>query len=89
MIASIIEHLTTSSFLSQIVRSQLLVTSAMIIIHPLNEYLSKNVNQCGATSCHTCNIFINDQSFKINLTGEKYKAISYDRLSCSSINVIY
>ena len=89
MIVSIIEHLTTPSFLSQIVRSQLLVTSAFIITYPLNEYLSKDVNQCGATSCHTRNIFINDQSFKINLTGKKYKAISYDRLSRSSTNVIY
>ena len=44
---------------------------------------------CGATSCHTCNIFINDQSFKSNLTGIEYKTISYDRLSCGSTNVIY
>ena len=32
-----------------------------IIIHPLTEYLSNDINQCGTTSCHTCNIFINDQ----------------------------
>ena len=38
-----------------------------IIIHPLTEYLSNDINQCGTTSCHTCNIFINDQSFKSNL----------------------
>ena len=37
-----------------------------IIIHPLAEYLSNNINQCGVTSCNTCNIFINDQSFKSN-----------------------
>ena len=60
-----------------------------IVIHPLTEYLSNNINQCGATSCHTCNIFINDQSFKSNLTGKEYKTISYDRLSCGSTNVIY
>ena len=60
-----------------------------IIIHPLTEYLSNDINQCGATSCHTCNIFINDQSFKSNLTGREYKTISYDRLSCGSTNVIY
>ena len=60
-----------------------------IIIHPLTEYLSKDINQCGATSCHTCNILINDQSFKSNLTGKEYKTISYDRLSCGSTNVIY
>ena len=60
-----------------------------IIIHPLTEYLSNNINQNGVTSCHTCNIFINDQSFKSNLTGKEYKTISYDRLSCSSTNLIY
>ena len=60
-----------------------------IIIHPLTEYLSYDINQCGATSCHTCNIFINDQSFKSNLTGKEYKTISYDRLSRGSTNVIY
>ena len=60
-----------------------------IILHPLTEYLSNDINQCGAASCHTCNIFINDQSFKSNLTGREYKTISYDRLSCGSTNVIY
>ena len=53
-----------------------------IIIHPLTEYLSNDINQCGTTSCHTCNIFIDDQSFKSNLTDKEYKTISYDRLSC-------
>ena len=60
-----------------------------IIIHPLTEYLSSDINQCGATSCHTCNIFVNNQSFESNLTGKEYKPISYDRLSCGSRNVIY
>ena len=60
-----------------------------IIIHPLTEYLCNDINQCGATSCHTCNIFINDRSFKSNFTGREYKTISYDRLSCGSTNVIY
>ena len=60
-----------------------------IIIHPLTEYLSNDINQCGTTSCHTCNIFVNNQSFKSNLTGKEYKTISYDRLSCGSTNVIY
>ena len=60
-----------------------------IIIHPLTEYLSNDINQCGATSCHTCNIFVNNQSFESNLTGKEYKTISYDRLSCGSTNVIY
>ena len=60
-----------------------------IIIHPLTEYLSNDVNQCGVTSCNICNIFINDQSFKSNLTGKEYKTISYNRLSCGSTNVIY
>ena len=55
----------------------------------MTEYLSNDINQCGATSCHTCNIFINDQSFESNLTGREYKTISYDRLSCGSTNVIY
>ena len=55
----------------------------------MTEYLSNDINQCGATSCHKCNIFINDQSFKSNLTGREYKTISYDRLSCGSTNVIY
>ena len=49
-----------------------------IIIHPLTEYLSNDINQCGATSCHTCNIFVNNQSFNSNLTGKEYKTISYD-----------
>ena len=48
-----------------------------IIIHPLTEYLSNDINQCGATSCHTCNIFINDQSFKSNLTGREYSCFQY------------
>ena len=55
----------------------------------MTEYLSNDINQCAVTSCHTGNILINDQSFKSNLTGKKYKTISYDRLSCASINVIY
>ena len=57
-----------------------------IVIHPLTEYLSNDINQCRVTSCHTCNIFINDQSFKSNLTGKEYKTIGYDRLSCGSTN---
>ena len=65
------------------------VQTTDIIIHPLTEYLSNDINQCGATSGHTCNIFIDDQSFKSNLTGKEYKTISYDRLSCGSTNVIY
>ena len=36
-----------------------------IIIDPLTEYLSNNINQCCTTSCQTCNIFINDQSKRI------------------------
>ena len=60
-----------------------------IVIHPFTECLSNDINQCGVTSCHTCNIFITDQSFKSNLTGKEYKTISYDRLSCGSTNVIY
>ena len=55
----------------------------------MTQYLSNNINQCRITSCYTCNIFINDQSFKSNLTGKKYKTISCDRLSCGSTNVIY
>ena len=43
-----------------------------IIIHLLTEYLTNDINQCGTT----CNIFINDQSFKSNLTGKEYKTIS-------------
>ena len=73
--------------------NQLLVTSAMykkhIIIHPFTEYLSNNISQCGETSCRSCNMFINNQSFKSNLTGKEYKTISHDRLSCGSTNVIY
>ena len=64
-------------------------TSDNTFIHPLTEYLSNDINQCGTTSCHTCNIFINDQSFKSNLTGKECKTISYDRLSCGSTDVIY
>ena len=55
----------------------------------MTEYLSNDINQCGTTSCHTRNIFIDDQSFKSNLTGKAYKTISYDRLSYGSTNVIY
>ena len=49
------------------------VQTKYIVIYSLTEYN----NQCGITSCHTCNIFINDQSFKSNLTGKEYKTISY------------
>ena len=56
---------------------------------PLTEYSSNDINQCGKTSCRTCNIFVNDQSFTSSLTGKECKIISYDRLSCGSTNVIY
>ena len=67
----------------------MLCTKKDIIIHPLTECLSKDIFKCGVTSCHTCNIFINDQSFKSNLTDEEYKTISCERLSYGSTNVIY
>ena len=51
-----------------------------IIIYPFTEYLSNDSKQCDETSYRTCNIFVNDQSFKNNLTGKEYKTISYDRL---------
>ena len=92
MMVSSIEHLITPLFLSNsekpVASNKCYVQTKDIIIHPLTEYLSNDVNQCGTTSCHTCNIFINDQSFKKNLAGNKYKTISYDRLSCGSTNVI-
>ena len=53
----------------------------------LNIFVNHPLGQM--TSCHTCNIFVNNQSFKSNLTGKEYKTISYDRLSCGSTNVIY
>ena len=59
-----------------------------LIIHPLTEYLSNDINQCGVTPCHKCNIFINDRSSISNLAGKEYKIISYDRISCGSTNVI-
>ena len=34
-----------------------------IVIHPLTECLSNDINQCGVTSCHTCNF-----SLMINLS---------------------
>ena len=93
MMAFTIEHLITPLFLSQIVKSQLLVRNAMYkrktYYLSFAEYLSNDINQCGTTSCQTCNMFIDDQSFKSNLTGKEYKTISYDRLSCGSTNVIY
>ena len=60
-----------------------------VIIHHLTEYLSNDINQCGETSCRTYSIFVNDQSFRSNLTGKEYKTIRYDRLSCGSTNVIH
>ena len=60
-----------------------------IIVNPLTEYLNNDINKCCQTSCRTCNIFINDQVFKSNLTGKEYKTITYDRLPCGSTNVIY
>ena len=65
------------------------VQTKAIMIHPLTEYLSNDIKKCGTTSCHTCNIFINDQSFKSNLTGKEYKTIIYNRLLCGFTNVIY
>ena len=59
------------------------------LTHPLTVYLSKEIDQFGETSCRTCNIFVNNQSFASNLTGKEYKTISYDRLSCGSTNVIH
>ena len=48
----------------------------------MTEYLTDDINQCGTTSCHTCNIFINDQSFKSNLTGKDHlKKLVTDRIS--------
>ena len=72
-----------------VVGNKCYVQTKDIVIYSLTEYLSNDINQCGTTSCHTCNIFIDDQSFKSNLTGKEYKTFSYDRLSCGSINVIY
>ena len=46
-----------------------------IIIYPFTEYLRNDIDQCGTTSCHTWNIFINDQSFNSNLTGKEYKTL--------------
>ena len=94
MIVSTIEHLTinfipVSNSEKPVVGKKCYVRTKFIIIHPLTEYLSKYINQCGAASCYTCSIFINDQSFKSNLTGKEYKIISYDRLSCGFTNVIY
>ena len=60
-----------------------------IVIHLFTEYLSNDMKQCGDKSCHTCNIFVGDQTLKSNLTGKEYKTISYDRLSRGSTNVIY
>ena len=60
-----------------------------IIFSPLTEYLNSDINPCGQTSCRTCNIFISNQVFRSNLTGKEYKAITYDRLSCGSTNVVY
>ena len=52
-------------------------------------YFSNEINQCGETSCRSCNNFVCDQSFKSNSAGKEYKTISYYRLLCSSTNVIY
>ena len=41
-----------------------------IIMHPIYQILSDDINQCGKTSCRTCNLFVNDQSLKSNLTGK-------------------
>ena len=57
-----------------------------VIIHPLTEHMSNDINQCGETSCRTCNMFVNDQSVTSNLIGKEYKTISY---ACASTNVIY
>ena len=55
-----------------VARNKCYVQTKDIIIHPLTECLSNDINQCGTTSCHTSNIFIDDQSFKSNLTGKEY-----------------
>ena len=73
----------------QVATNKCYVQTKTIIIHPLTEYLSNNINQCGETSCHTCDMFINNESFRSNLTGKEYKTISNNRLSCGSTNLIY
>ena len=65
------------------------VETSDIIINPNEDPLNADINSCKTPSCHTCSIFINDQEFKSNLTGKKYKTVTYDRLSCGSTNVIY
>ena len=65
------------------------VKTTDIVINPLSEYLNNDISPCGKRSCQTCNQFISEQSFKSNLTGKEYKAIPYDKLSCSSSNIIY
>ena len=60
-----------------------------IIITPLSEYLNNDISSCGKKSCHTCNQFISNQSFKSNLTGKENKTTTYDKLSCGSSNIIY
>ena len=42
-----------------------------IIIHPLTEHLSNNINQCGAISCQTCTIFIHDKSFNVTYASKR------------------
>ena len=54
----------------------------------ISEYLNNGISLCGKESCHRCNQFISDQSFKSNLTGTEYKTTTYDKLSCGSSNII-
>ena len=69
--------------------TQCFVETNDIVIDPIPEYFNDNISPCDSNACLTCNSFISDQSFKINLTGRIYKSQTYEQLTCGSSNVVY
>ena len=60
--------------------TQCFVETNGIVIDPIPEYFNDNISPCDSNACLTCNSFINDQSFKSNLTGRIFKTQIYEQL---------
>ena len=88
-IKSIVKHLQTLNVRKPVASKKCFVKTTDIVINPLSEYLNDDISPCCKKSCQTCDQFINDQSFKRDLTGKEYKATTYDKFSRGSSDIIY
>ena len=88
-VSGVYTYFETGNFDKPISATQCFVKTNDIVIDPIPEYFNDNISPCDSNACLTCNSFINDQSFKSNLTGRIYKTQTYEQLTCGSSNVVY